>query len=109
MPEAGSGSAGVASTAGALSIADADAGERGFAAVPSLAGTYGTFTFTAATGAWKLELENPLYLWQKRVVGEAVSGLKRLLLGSVAEAVLRAAQLVHGFPGDAKDSEGTMR
>ena len=28
---------------------------------------------------------------------------------SVAEAVRRAAQLVHGFPGDAKDSEGTMR
>lgn len=33
----------------------------------------------AATGAWKLELEHPLYLWQKRVVGEAVSGLKRLV------------------------------
>ncbi|HBH52045.1 MAG TPA: glycosyl transferase [Planctomycetaceae bacterium] len=33
----------------------------------------------AATGAWKLELENPLYLWQKQVFGEAVSGFKRLI------------------------------
>ncbi len=32
----------------------------------------------AASGAWKLELEHPLYSWQKRVVGGAVSSLKRL-------------------------------
>jgi glycosyltransferase involved in cell wall biosynthesis len=32
----------------------------------------------AASGAWKLNLEHPLYAWQKRVVGTAVAGVKRL-------------------------------
>lgn len=32
----------------------------------------------AASGAWKLALENPLYAFQKRVVGSAVAGVKRL-------------------------------
>jgi GT2 family glycosyltransferase len=32
----------------------------------------------AAAGAWKLALEHPLYAWQKRVVGTAVAGVKRL-------------------------------
>jgi glycosyltransferase involved in cell wall biosynthesis len=32
----------------------------------------------AAAGAWKLTLENPLYAWQKRVLGSAIAGLKRL-------------------------------
>ncbi len=32
----------------------------------------------AAAGAWKLELEHPLYLWQKRVVGFLVNRLKTL-------------------------------
>ncbi len=31
-----------------------------------------------ASGAWKLELENRLYLWQKRVMGRAVEGVKSL-------------------------------
>lgn len=33
----------------------------------------------AAAGAWKLALEHPLYAWQKRVLGSAVAGVKRLL------------------------------
>lgn len=33
----------------------------------------------AASGAWKLELEHPLYLWQKRAVGYATNQLKALL------------------------------
>jgi glycosyltransferase involved in cell wall biosynthesis len=32
----------------------------------------------AAAGAWKLSLENPLYAFQKRVVGSLVAGVKRL-------------------------------
>jgi hypothetical protein len=32
----------------------------------------------AAAGAWKLTLENPFYAWQKRVIGSALAGLKRL-------------------------------
>ena len=33
----------------------------------------------AATGSWKLELENPLYAWQKRTVGYAVAKTKSIL------------------------------
>jgi len=33
----------------------------------------------AASGAWKLELEHPLYLWQKRVVGYCTNQVKSLL------------------------------
>lgn len=33
----------------------------------------------AASGAWKLALEHPLYAWQKRVVGTAIAGIKRLV------------------------------
>jgi hypothetical protein len=32
----------------------------------------------AATGAWKLTLEHPLYMLQKRVVGSFLAGIKRL-------------------------------
>jgi glycosyltransferase involved in cell wall biosynthesis len=33
----------------------------------------------AATGSWKLELENPLYAWQKRTIGYAVAKAKSIL------------------------------
>jgi hypothetical protein len=33
----------------------------------------------AATGSWKLELENPLYAWQKRTVGYAFAKVKSML------------------------------
>ncbi len=33
----------------------------------------------AAAGAWKLELEHPLYLWQKRMLGFAANRIKSLL------------------------------
>lgn len=32
----------------------------------------------AASGAWKLELENPFYLWQKHFVGGALASIKKL-------------------------------
>jgi glycosyltransferase involved in cell wall biosynthesis len=32
----------------------------------------------AASGAWKLELEHPLYLWQKRILGYVTNRLKAL-------------------------------
>ena len=58
--EAGTGTAGTASTSGALVVSDVDHGEAAFAAVDpaSLAGTYGTFAFNAATGAWSYALDN---------------------------------------------------
>jgi glycosyltransferase involved in cell wall biosynthesis len=33
----------------------------------------------AATGSWKLDLENPLYAWQKRTIGYAVANVKSSL------------------------------
>jgi hypothetical protein len=33
----------------------------------------------AASGSWKLELENPLYAWQKRTIGYAVAKTKSIL------------------------------
>lgn len=33
----------------------------------------------AGAGAWKLELENPLYAWQKRVLGEITANIKHWL------------------------------
>ncbi len=40
----------------------------------------------AASGAWKLELEHPLYLWQKRVVGFATNRIKSALGLKTAES-----------------------
>ncbi|MBU9698033.1 VCBS domain-containing protein, partial [Rhodobacteraceae bacterium HSP-20] len=45
---------------GTLSITDADAGQAGFASTSSLNGTYGTFTFDAATKGWTYTLNNSL-------------------------------------------------
>ena len=43
---------------GTLSVSDVDTGEAAFRTPASLAGTYGTFTFNATTGAWTYELDN---------------------------------------------------
>ena len=45
---------------GTLTVADVDTGEAGFQAPASLSGTYGSFTFNAATGAWTYALDNSL-------------------------------------------------
>jgi VCBS repeat-containing protein len=54
------GTAGDPSASGTLSVSDVDDGESSFqaAAAADLAGTYGTFTFNAATGAWTYTLDN---------------------------------------------------
>ena len=56
------GTAGDANASGTLTVADADAGESVFAAVAAmdLSGTYGTFTFNSATGAWTYVLDPAL-------------------------------------------------
>ena len=45
-------SAGTPIASGTLAITDPDAGESHFQAPATLAGTYGSFSFDAATGAW---------------------------------------------------------
>jgi VCBS repeat-containing protein len=50
--------AGTPSASGTLTIGDADSGQSSFQAPGSVAGTYGTFTFNAGTGAWSYALDN---------------------------------------------------
>ncbi|MGL9621324.1 VCBS domain-containing protein [Bradyrhizobium sp. U531] len=61
--------AGDPSASGKLAVVDADTGQDHFAVPASLAGTYGDFTFNAATGAWTYTLDpvksNPLTAGQQ--------------------------------------------
>ncbi|MEQ1671762.1 MAG: VCBS domain-containing protein, partial [Hyphomicrobium sp.] len=52
--------AGDPSAQGQLTITDADSGQDHFQTPASLAGTYGTFTFNATTGAWTYALNQTL-------------------------------------------------
>ena len=61
-----------APASGTLSIADADAGEAMFATPASLAGSYGAFSFNAATGAWSYALNNALSATQALTAGQVV-------------------------------------
>ncbi|XUM24916.1 beta strand repeat-containing protein [Bradyrhizobium oligotrophicum S58] len=49
---------GTLTAGGTLTVTDVDSGEAQFQTPASLAGTYGTFTFNAATGAWGYTLNN---------------------------------------------------
>jgi T1SS-143 domain-containing protein len=49
---------GTLTAGGTLAVSDVDTGENQFQTPASLAGTYGTFTFNAATGAWGYTLNN---------------------------------------------------
>jgi VCBS repeat-containing protein len=60
---------------GVLTVTDPDAGEAGFAAPAGAAlnGTYGAFTFNAATGAWSYELDNARAATQALAAGQQVT------------------------------------
>ncbi|WP_298241353.1 VCBS domain-containing protein [uncultured Bradyrhizobium sp.] len=68
VTEAGS-VAGDPSASGQLAVQDVDSGQAHFAVPASLAGTYGNFTFNAASGAWTYTLDpaksNPLTAGQQ--------------------------------------------
>jgi VCBS repeat-containing protein len=49
---------GTLTAGGALTVTDVDSGENHFRTPASLAGTYGSFTFDAATGVWVYTLNN---------------------------------------------------
>lgn len=65
--------AGDASASGRLRVADVDAGEAVFRAPASLNGTYGTFSFDAATGEWSYALDNTRTATQALAAGDTVS------------------------------------
>jgi VCBS repeat-containing protein len=58
---------------GDLDVSDQDAGEASFQTPPSLAGTYGTFTFAPATGIWSYALNNGATNVQSLKGGQSVS------------------------------------
>jgi VCBS repeat-containing protein len=64
--------AGTPSASGTLTIADVDAGQSSFQTPSSLAGTYGTFTFNATTGAWTYTLDNTKAATQALAAGQTV-------------------------------------
>ncbi|MBC2653579.1 VCBS domain-containing protein, partial [Novosphingobium aerophilum] len=67
------GTAGTASASGTLTVTDPDAGEAPFAAPSSLNGTYGTFSFDAATGAWSYQLDNTRSATQALTQGQTAT------------------------------------
>jgi VCBS repeat-containing protein len=58
---------------GQLTITDIDAGQAAFASPASLAGSYGAFTFDAATGAWSYLLDNASAKVQALAGGQVVT------------------------------------
>lgn len=67
------GTAGTPSASGTLSVSDADTGEAAFVAPASLEGTYGTFTFDEATGAWSYTLDDARAATEGLTAGEVVT------------------------------------
>jgi VCBS repeat-containing protein len=66
---------GTPAASGVLSVSDVDAGESTFAAPApaALAGTYGAFTFDAATGQWAYALDNARAATQALAAGQQVT------------------------------------
>ncbi|MFO1142690.1 MAG: VCBS domain-containing protein [Amaricoccus sp.] len=66
--------AGDLTASGKLTVTDVEAGQGAFKApaAASLLGTYGTFTFTASTGAWTYTLDNARAATQGLVAGAVV-------------------------------------
>jgi VCBS repeat-containing protein len=67
------GTAGDASASGKLLLTDVDVGEAVFQTPASLEGTYGTFTFDEATGAWSYALDNTRAATQALPQNQAVN------------------------------------
>jgi VCBS repeat-containing protein len=64
---------GTLTAGGTLTVTDPDAGENQFQAPASLTGTYGDFTFDAATGVWGYTLNNAAANVQGLITGEQVT------------------------------------
>src|SRR4051812_5196172 len=76
VSEAGGGANGTLgdpSASGTVIVSDVDAGEAHFQVPVSLAGTYGTFTFNATTGAWTYTLNDNSAATQALTAGQHVT------------------------------------
>lgn len=67
------GTPGTPGASGTLTVSDVDAGEAVFQTPASLDGTYGTFTFDPATGAWTYTLDDSRTATQALTDGEVVT------------------------------------
>ncbi|MDE2411612.1 MAG: VCBS domain-containing protein [Sphingomonadales bacterium] len=65
--------AGSPDTGGQFTITDPDSGQAAFATPASLNGTYGTFTFNDATGAWTYALDNGRAATEALTAGQIVT------------------------------------
>src|SRR5438132_420607 len=70
--EAGAAGGGTPTASGTLSVNDVDAGEAVFQTPASLSGTYGSFAFNTATGAWGYTLDNARAATQSLTEGQVV-------------------------------------
>ncbi|WP_427451992.1 VCBS domain-containing protein [Litorimonas sp. WD9-15] len=103
--------AGTPSDSGTLTVSDADVGEAVFqvASAGDLAGTYGTFTFDDATGAWTYTLDNTLAATQGLAVG--VTAMETLTVlsfdGTATETITVTVTGANDGP-DATDDTATV-
>ncbi|UNP90184.1 VCBS domain-containing protein [Aeromonas encheleia] len=79
---------GLLNTSGSLTVSDADTGQSGFLAQPTVAGIYGTFTLTA-TGNWTYSVNNSLAVIQALGTGQSLldSFVAHSLDGSDSQSV----------------------
>lgn len=94
---------GVLAASGSLSVADRDFGDVGFQAATAaqLQGTYGTFSFNAATGAWSYALANSSAAVQGLQIGQVVSDSLTVLSadGSASETIVVKVTGAYDSPG----------
>src|SRR5438045_1200415 len=83
------GTAGTPAANGTLTVTDVDAGQAFFATPPSLAGTYGTFTFNTTTGAWTYALDNTRVATQGLIAGQTVHDTLSVSSSEVGRAPCR--------------------
>lgn len=98
---------GTNSAAGALSVADADAGQAAFAPVApaALSGAYGTFTFDAASGAWTYLLDNARAATQALAAGQVATD--SLAVASLDGTATRTVTVTVAGANDAATIGGT--
>jgi VCBS repeat-containing protein len=96
---------GTLTASGQLSITDPDPGQAGFATPGSLVGTYGSFTFNAATGEWGYTLNNSAANVQALNAGQTVQDV--LTVTSLDGTASRAITVNVAGANDAASISGT--
>jgi VCBS repeat-containing protein len=107
---------GTLTASGTLTVSDADTGEALFATPASLAGTYGSFSFDAATGAWGYALDNAAASVQALADGQTVTDTLTIasLDGTASQAItvsiagINDAASITGSSTGAVAEDGTL-